>query len=60
MLRSLVVVEEKPTEERRYRMTARDNDGRKLSGLQPQRDVLREMVRTMLHEVMDLRKCCNR
>jgi len=53
MLRSLVVVEEERTEERRYKMTARGDDGRKLEELQAERDVLREMVRTMLHEVME-------
>jgi transposase-like protein len=34
-------------------MTARDDDARELGELQPERDVLREMVGTMLHEVME-------
>jgi transposase-like protein len=34
-------------------MTAREDDARELSELQPQRDLVREMVRTMLHEVME-------
>jgi len=51
MLQSLV--EEEPAGERRYEMTARDDDAREAGELERQRGLVREMVGTMLHEVME-------
>ena len=40
-------------------MTARGNDARELSGMQAEPDVLREMVRTMIQEVMEEELTCH-